>query len=688
MPRARWPALVGLVLGLATAVSQQREFRSAQAWAEGQRLARVQLIEANQPATALVSAQAPGLAPMRMRLRGNAIEALRSAGRGVALLRVDPIALRRNPDDRDPRRAALARGVLLSARLLQFAPHDEPPAPAPIPRLRARIAEQWDQRLAGSSMLWRALLLGDRSHFDPTLSARLRKLGLSHMLSLSGMHVAMLLGLFALGRPGRRIPLWALLPLSLWIALAVSSAALLRSGAMAAWILLGRHWQRTVRAEDALAFAAWADLAAHPERPADIGWWLSYAATYALIRSAKLLRWRKGVGALLASGAATGATLPWSIAVFGQIVWLSPLINVLVAAPFAILMVLGAACTLLGACGDVGVAFDRLLQFATHLFGALLWLFDRISPAPLGHPGLGGWQWGVTLCLWCIGFAPRPRLLWRFGAIVVATAALHLPLLFRAPAHWWTLDVGQGDAGVLRQGSHWMIVDSGPISGSSTQAERVLLPFLERRNVRRASYAITHGHLDHMGGAQSLLRSGRIARLVLARSDSAQVWTRALRRSCDEASIELAWLARGDTLALGSARLPVLWPPALGAPEHANDRSLVLLAGPPDARLLLCGDLEREGEAACLAAGAPAQVVALKLAHHGGDTGSDLPWLRALAPRWALLSCGRENRYGHPHPAVLSRLREANIEALRTDQRGAIELIWRDDKVQLRSQRP
>jgi competence protein ComEC len=130
-----------------------------------------------------------------------------------------------------------------------------------------------------------------------------------------------------------------------------------------------------------------------------------------------------------------------------------------------------------------------------------------------------------------------------------------------------------------------------------------------------------------------------------------------------------------------------LWPPALSAPEHANDRSLVFVAGPADARILLCGDLEREGEAACLQAGAPA-VVALKLAHHGGDTGSDLPWLRALAPRWALLSCGRGNRYGHPQAVVLERVASAGIQAWRTDQHGAIELSWYADGPRLRVQRP
>jgi competence protein ComEC len=686
--RALWPGLVGVALGVAGAAAQQRELATARAWSDAQRLVRLQVVDASWPTSLIVIAKAPDLPAARLRLRGKQVAALRASGRGVAWLAIDPLPARRNPDDRDPRRAALARGVLLSARLLEFAPPAQPARAPALQRLRASIGAQFDRRLSGSSPIWRALLLGDRGQLDTTLSARMRKLGLSHMLSLSGAHVAMLLGMIALLRPGRRIPLWALAPLSAWILLAGSAAALLRAGMMATLLLLGRHWQRGARGDEALALAAWLDLAAHPQRPADIGWWLSYAATYALIRSAGAMRRRRGLGALLVSCAASAATLPWSIAVFGQIVWLSPLINVIVALPFAALMVAGAVATLASVGGEWTAPLDRVLQLVTHLFGALLWLLDRIAPAPWGHPGLNGWSWGATLLLACVAFLPRPRLRWRLSAIAALTLLLHTPLWNRPAAQWWSLDVGQGDAGVLRQGRDWLIVDSGPIGATSTQAERVLLPFLERRNVRGASLAITHGHLDHMGGAGSLLRSGRIATLALARSDSGQAWTHSLLESCGERGVRLRWLARGDSFALGATHLAVLWPPAHGAPQHANDRSLVLLAGPPGARLLLCGDLEREGEAALRAAGAPPGVVALKLAHHGGDTGSELPWLRALSPRWALVSTGRGNRYGHPHPAVLERAASAGIEVWRTDEHGAIELQWRRGGPRLRSQRP
>ena len=208
-------------------------------------------------------------------------------------------------------------------------------------------------------------------------------------------------------------------------------------------------------------------------------------------------------------------------------------------------------------------------------------------------------------------------------------------------------------------------------------------PYLKRRNAREVTIALTHGHLDHTGGAEGLLRRFDVARLVLAAADSTAPWTEPLRRAAYEEEVEVVWLARGDDLRVGPQVLRCLWPPGDPPFEDANERSLVLVTE-PGRELFLTGDLEWGGEER-LAVGAP--VTVLKVAHHGGDTGTGDALLARLRPGWALISCGRGNRYGHPAPETLGRLSKTEAVILRTDQRGAIEFSCDRSRVEVRTAR-
>lgn len=216
------------------------------------------------------------------------------------------------------------------------------------------------------------------------------------------------------------------------------------------------------------------------------------------------------------------------------------------------------------------------------------------------------------------------------------------------------LDVGQGDAILIQTGGASLLVDTGPPGAGIVRR-------LRRYGVKRLDAVfITHADLDHVGGLAELRDAFAIDRLL--RADPL----------AGLGQVSQVRLVRGQRLRLGEAEIEVLWPPSTsstGASVDRNARSLVLLFGWRGFKALLTGDAE--AEAAPYTAG---DIDLIKVAHHGSaDHG--LPSLLADArPELALISVGKDNRHGHPHPATLAALSAAGVRIHRTDLEGDLVL--------------
>jgi competence protein ComEC len=259
------------------------------------------------------------------------------------------------------------------------------------------------------------------------------------------------------------------------------------------------------------------------------------------------------------------------------------------------------------------------------------------------------------------------------------------------------IDVGQGSSVLIQTHSHAMLVDTGPMLGSSDAGARVVLPVLRRHGIRRLDQLmISHFDQDHSGGLESILSAMPVGTLV-SPEDQSTVWARTPESilAARNRPMTFSQCQAGQRWEWDGVKFWVLFP-AQGAQDQPisdrdrNGRSCVLhVAAANGASVLLAGDLPAKAERALIAqfvtpsdsadrgllhldgASLPAQV--LLAPHHGSKTSSSQALLDAVKPAWVVVQAGFRNRFGHPHAQVLERL---TVPVLRTDLQGAIAFRW------------
>lgn len=235
------------------------------------------------------------------------------------------------------------------------------------------------------------------------------------------------------------------------------------------------------------------------------------------------------------------------------------------------------------------------------------------------------------------------------------------------------LSVGQGDSAVIRSRGLVALVDVGPKTERFDAGERLVGPKLSRMGISKIDIVfLTHPDSDHIGGLPAVAKSFRIGLVAMpahfrANSD--------LLQTLDAAGIEEGrrkWLQDQSTVTLGDASMLVRFVPFA---EDENSGSLVLkLLGPGASRAVLTGDAGEEQEIT-LAGQDDWSAQVLKAGHHGSATSTSPAWLAEVEPRFVVISCGRDNQFGHPAPSVLERISFLGARALRTDQDGDIHFV-------------
>lgn len=234
------------------------------------------------------------------------------------------------------------------------------------------------------------------------------------------------------------------------------------------------------------------------------------------------------------------------------------------------------------------------------------------------------------------------------------------------------IDVGQAQSLLLTCGEDAILVDAGEYAAGGK-----VLAALSRAGVKSLSATIvTHPHSDHYGGMRTVLEKTPAAAFYTAAVPENQLPTaqsyEKLLSTLSEQAIPAAYLFAGDTIPLGDATVTVLSPARGATWENLNNYSLVLRVTYGNTAFLLMGDAEAEVEETILAAKTELAADVLVVGHHGSATSSSENFLKAVAPRYAILSVGEDNSYNLPNTGVLTRLKEQGAALYRTDLQGTV----------------
>lgn len=243
------------------------------------------------------------------------------------------------------------------------------------------------------------------------------------------------------------------------------------------------------------------------------------------------------------------------------------------------------------------------------------------------------------------------------------------------------LDVGQGDAILIRTGEQVVLVDT-----SDTDETEKLRAALEKEAVRQIDkLIITHPHRDHLGGAAAVFQDCTVRAVYDNGQPATPKFYRNYLRTIKEKGIPYRPLRDGDQIELGGgAVFRVLSPTQAMVDEggtkdgkiNLNLNSVVARLEYGDFRMMFTGDAEKESEAGILERHAASELKSqvLKSGHHGSRTSSSAAFLKAVAPEAAVISCGDKNEYHHPHPSTRTSYRKNRIDYYRTDRNGAITI--------------
>lgn len=230
------------------------------------------------------------------------------------------------------------------------------------------------------------------------------------------------------------------------------------------------------------------------------------------------------------------------------------------------------------------------------------------------------------------------------------------------------LDVGQADCILIQSGDKNMLIDAG---NNEDAAE--IIDYLYKQGVERLDYVIaTHGHEDHIGGMEDILYQFDIGEFYMpTQMYSTQSYMDVLE-SAGERGIPIKRPHFKETRELGDADFTFITPDTGADYEDINDSSIGIRLTNGAHSFLLCGDISKDMERAILKSHIYLHADVLKVSHHGSNDTSSYRFLKKVDPEFAVISCGRDNDFGHPHKKTLKNLKKLDIQLFRTDEQGTI----------------
>lgn len=570
-----------------------------------------------------------------------------------------------------------------------------------------------------------AMLFGEKRELSGDIKELYQPAGISHVLVISGLHISLLALAVAgiLRRLGFPMPVWVILSVGVLAGYGIligqpttAVRALLMFFVLQGARLLGRSYDLL----SALAFAGILMLLDNPDLILDGGCRLSFCAVIGvgwyvseknkIFRSIgeKEKRKNRGKGG---KGSSAGAileniragwylwlfTLPVMLDTFYQVSVVGILWN-LVAIPLLPVII---------ASGGLGVVLAGWNIFLGSLAGSpaygMLQLYQEIgniseklpvgmwTPGQPSKPVIAGYYLVIFLLVLVEKQLIKREKRWKIRKIFPGMELCSMLLLLLLMAHPWQqrekitfLDVGQGDASLLQSGGQTLLLDGGSTSQKNV-GTYVILPYIKQQGIScLEAVVLTHTDQDHINGVTEVLEEGKKGWLTV-KNLMYPYWMegteqgKQLKKLAEEAGASCRKIRAGDRLTIGKAEAVVLYPKEQEKIAEPNAGSLVLFWKWEGVRAMFTGDLPEEKERELLQ-NLPACEI-LQVGHHGSATSTCREFLEQVQPSLAVISCAMKNRYGHPSPDTVDRLKKTGCEIRYTMKSGAITIRKRGREI-------
>jgi competence protein ComEC len=549
-----------------------------------------------------------------------------------------------------------------------------------------------------------ALLFGDRTLIDEGEQTAYQRLGLIHLLAISGLHISFLAGLiFYLGirlgiiREHMKIMLVILIPI--YAILSGGSPSVWRACLMAMIYFLFSLIKKEISLAASIIGVYLFLLLIQPNTLYNIGFQLSFAVTFSLIMSARIFsRFNsKILQLILISLICQISALPILLYNFYEISVLGVLLNVVFVPLYTLLLPLSILAIL------THLAFPLIGDYLISLLNLLLTNCNEAamitSKLPLATIVFGKPS-KVIMCLLVLLIL---RIFFKWDKdgglrhckfyivlLLILLCMQYNHQIFSPNGEIVFIDVGQGDSIFIRlpynKGNY--LIDTGGSVGFNQEDWRkkrsdfntgsdIILPFLKSKGIHRIDkLLLTHPDSDHVGSVNELLEGIDVANIFIGKGAENKYSQKGVLQAAERRNVKISTLQQGDSWNKDSNIFYVLNPYQLEA--DSNNSSIVIWARIGGLNWLFTGDLGKSAEQDIIKRYPKLRTDVLKAGHHGSKTSSSQEFLDTVKPKAAIISAGKGNRYGHPHEEVMKLLKQRGVLIFRTDLQGGISYKYRN----------
>jgi competence protein ComEC len=551
-----------------------------------------------------------------------------------------------------------------------------------------------------------ALLLGERSRMDPSITQSLQKSGIYHLFAISGAHIAIisffLFSLLKLSRVPKRLSYLLVIVFLVFYAFLVEGRpSVMRATIMAVAFLLGKLIWKNVNLINTISISAFILLVFNPFSLFNIGFQLTFAATFSIIlffpRIIKYfprLPLRISEIFVLSLTAQLGV-FPFIASSFNRVTFSSlvlnyaalPLVGLIMAGGFIFLPLSFTSSFLAQLLAKGLESFINLLISCSHLFDRFSFVSYRL-PTPHLITIIGYFLFLLLLLL--PSRVKRQKLALGFCFLVFFAVLISYPFPSLSKNLKLTfIDVGQGESILVEFPGHKkMLIDGGGYpQGTFDVGEQVVSPFLWKKGIKRIDYLVlTHAHPDHLNGLRAVARNFKIGEYWETFSPLESEPYTEFKESLSS-SVSRKRLFRGHSQQEKKVKIDVLYPEK-GEPyvqTISNDHSLVLRLSYNQISFLLTGDISQDAEKKIIESPGQIKSQVLKSPHHGSLSSSSEAFLDRASPEIVVISVGQDNRYGFPNHEILERYKKIGAKVYRTDINGAVEISSDGNRIFVRT---